>query len=99
MIGVPEPRLLLVHRCQAAERAEEVRRVGRGAGYRACGQRRILVLRQERRPDVHGVQINRAVAAALECPQAIEAVIADIGDVERHRPWQRDLHAALPVPR
>ena len=32
--------------------------------------------------------------AALERAQPVEAVVADVGHVERRGPWQRHLHAA-----
>ena len=68
-------------------------------GTRARAERRILVLRQVRRADVDGVEVDRAVGPALERAQPVEAVVADVRDVERRRPWQRHLHAGLPLPR
>ena len=67
-------------------------------GTRAGAERRILVLRQVRRAEVDGVQVDRRLPP-WNAPQTVVAVVADVRDVERRRPWQRHLHAGLPLHR
>src|SRR5206468_8178920 len=73
MIGVPEPRLLFVDVAVAAEGAQQVRRVRARARYAARAERRVLVPRLIRGAEVDRVQIDRAVRAALELAQPVEA--------------------------
>ena len=99
VVLVPEPRLLLVDRREAAERAQHVLRIGRRAGHAARAECGILILRQIGRADVDGVQIDGAVRSALERTQTIESVVADVRDVEYGVRRQPELHAGLPLPR
>ena len=59
-------------------------------------ERGVLVLRQIRGAEVDRVQVDRR--AALKRAHPVVAVVADVRQVDRHRPRQRALHARLPLP-
>ena len=88
---------VLVDGAEAAERSKQVVGQGVRAWRRAGAERRVLVLRQERGADVDGVEVHGV--ATLEAAQAIVAVVADVGDVQRRRPGEGHLRAELPLPR
>ena len=91
VIGPLLPARGLRDRAVAAERAHQIRDNRRGARRGARGQRPVLVLREERRPEVHAVDVH-----VLENDRL---VLADIRHVQCHRPRQRHLHTAVPLDR
>ena len=86
-------------RAEAAVRTHQVGRDRARARDRARRRRRILILRQIRRADVRRVQIHRIVVGRHRDGAERDRVVvmrADIRHVERRRPRQHHLHAAVP---
>ena len=57
--------------------------------------RRILPAGAERRAEIDGVEIDGP--GGLLAPEHVEGMVPDVADVERRRPWQRELHTGVPL--
>ena len=97
MVGVVEIRRILSDRVESQVGAEQIGGVGGLPGICCRAQRRVLVLPQVRRAEVH--HVDGLLRAALQTAQAVVPVVAHIHDVSDHRERKRLLEACLPLPR
>ena len=96
MIGLVEIREVEPDLSEAAIRPQQVGRIRGRAGRGAGRKRRILILRRGMpHSKIHGIDVHLGLSA--DFTQLVEAVLADIRDVDRRGPRQRHLDAGVPL--
>ena len=91
MVGVGANPPVLIDLPEPFIRPEDVGRLSRRPRRRAGRERGVLRGRRERDAEVDPVDVDVL--------QQVEAMLAHVRDVCRERPWQRELHAGVPLVR
>ena len=91
MVGVGADPPVLLDRAEALKRPQNVGRLRRSPGVALAASVGSCAAERERDAEVDGVDVDVL--------QQVEAMLADVGDVCRERPWQRELHAGVPLVR